>query len=194
MRPTRVARKRTVAWAKDEPFGVEFAEIEIRAGCLTAGGVAVGSSPVAYRLDYQLETGAGFVTSRLRATSRGEGWRRELDLSRDRRGAWSIATQEEGAVDLPAVGGDAISLAEALDCDLGLSPLTNTLPILRHALLRAGGPIDLTMAWVAVPALTVQTDRQRYRTCVRRPTITSFATKRSTAASPPTSRSMPTAS
>jgi hypothetical protein len=27
----------------------------------------------------------------------------------------------------------------------------------------AGGPIDFTMAWVAVPALTVRPDGQRYR-------------------------------
>jgi hypothetical protein len=163
MNPTPVASKRTVAWAKDEPYGVEFAEIEIGADRLAARGVAIGSSPLPYRLDYQLETGAQFVTSRLHVTSRGEGWRRELDLSRDGRGAWIIATREDGGVALPTIGGDAISLVEVLDCDLGLSPLTNTMPILRHALLNAGGPIELTMAWVAVPALTVQTDRQRYR-------------------------------
>ena len=155
--------KRPVAWAKDEPFGVEFAEIEFGADRLEARGVAIGSAPLPYRLDYQLETGAEFVTSRLYVSSRGEGWRRELDLSRDRRVAWSVATEEEGAVEFPVVGGDELSLAEALDCDLGLSPLTNTMPILRHGLLDAGGPIELTMAWVAVPALTVQADGQRYR-------------------------------
>ena len=37
------------------------------------------------------------------------------------------------------------------------------MPILRHGLLRSGGPIELTMAWVAVPALAVHTDEQRYR-------------------------------
>ena len=54
-------------------------------------------------------------------------------------------------------------LSAALDCDLGLSPVTNMMPILRHGLLRSGGPVELTMAWVAVPALTVQPDGQRYR-------------------------------
>jgi uncharacterized protein len=151
MKPTPMARNRTVAWAKDEPFGVEFAEIEVGADRLAARGVAIGSAPLAYRLDHQLETGAGFVTSWLHVTSRGEGWRRSLDLSRDRGGAWSIATEEEGTVNLPAVGGDATSLAEVLDCDLGLSPLTNMMPILRHGLLTAGGPIELTMAWWPCP-------------------------------------------
>lgn len=47
---------------KDEPFGVEFAEIEIAEKHLTASGVAIGTGPVPYRLDYELETTKGFVT------------------------------------------------------------------------------------------------------------------------------------
>ncbi len=159
MRPV----SRAVAWVKDDPFGVEFAEIDITEENLTASGVAVGTAPLPYRLDYELETRAGFVTARLRGTTRGEGWRRELDLRHDRDGAWSIAVDEDGAVDLPPAGGDVGRLADALDCDLGLSPVTNMMPILRHGLLDGGGPIEFTMAWVTVPALTVQPDGQRYR-------------------------------
>ena len=77
------AAKRAVAWAKDDPFGVEFAEIALAPEHLTAEGVAIGTGPIPYRLDYTLETASGFVTSRLRVNSRGEGWRRTLDLSRD---------------------------------------------------------------------------------------------------------------
>jgi uncharacterized protein len=155
--------RRAVAWVKDEPFGVEFAEIDIGRDHLRARGIAVGSAPVPYRLDYELETATGFVTSRLRVISRGEGWRRDLDLRRDAGGVWSIAADEEGRLDLPPAGGDASRLAGALDCDLGLSPLTNMMPILRHGFLHGGGPIDFTMAWVAVPALAVHADGQRYR-------------------------------
>lgn len=54
------------------------------------------------------------------------------------------------------------ALVDALDCDLGLSPVTNMMPILRHSLLHRGGPIEFTMAWVEVPALTVHADGQRY--------------------------------
>ena len=50
----------------------------------------------------------------------------------------------------------------ALDCDLGFSPLTNTMPILRHGLHRGGAPVDLIMAWVSVPDLAVHPMRQRY--------------------------------
>ncbi|HEY8201917.1 MAG TPA: putative glycolipid-binding domain-containing protein, partial [Actinomycetota bacterium] len=45
---------------------------------------------------------------------------------------------------------------------LALSPLTNTMPILRHNLHRGGGPIDFLMAWVSVPDLTVHPSAQRY--------------------------------
>lgn len=155
--------RRAVAWIKDDPFGVEFAEIGVADGRMTASGVAIGSAPPPYRLDYELATGREFVTTRLRVTSRGDGWLRELDLRRDPDGAWSIAAMQEGDVDLPPAGGDTAGLADALDCDLGLSPVTNMMPILRHGLLDPGGPIELTMAWVAVPALAVQADGQRYR-------------------------------
>lgn len=103
------------------------------------------------------------MTVRLRATSRGEGWRRELDLRRAADGSWTVAVDEEGHPELPAAGGDTAGLAGALDCDLRLSPVTNMMPMLRHGLLDGGGPIDFTMAWVAAPALSVQPDRQRYR-------------------------------
>ena len=155
--------RRAVAWVKDEPLGVEFAEIAIARAHLTATGVAVGTAPLPYRLDYELETGTGFVTARMRVTSRGEGWRRELDLRRDENGLWSVAANEEGDVDLPPAGGDTTRFADALDCDLALSPVTNMMPVLRHHLLRGGGPFELTVAWVAVPALAVQADAQRYR-------------------------------
>ncbi|MGH2716034.1 MAG: putative glycolipid-binding domain-containing protein, partial [Thermoleophilaceae bacterium] len=157
------ATRRAPAWVKDDPFGVEFAEIDIGAEQMTASGVAIGIAPLPYRLEYELETRTGFVTSRLRVTSRGEGWRRNLDLRRDTDGVWSAAADEEGQLGLPPPGGEIASLAGALDCDLGLSPVTNMMPILRHGLLDGGGPIEFTMAWVAVPALAVQADGQRYR-------------------------------
>jgi uncharacterized protein len=155
--------RRAVAWVKDAPFGVEFAEIAIAEEHMSAHGVAIGAGPVPYRLDYELQTTKGFVTVGLRATSRGEGWRRDLDLRRDADGSWTVAAEEKGHLDLPPAGGDTGGLAGALDCDLGLSPVTNMMPILRHGLLDAGGPVEFTMAWVAVPALAVQPDGQRYR-------------------------------
>jgi hypothetical protein len=147
---------------KDDPFGVEFAEIALAARHLSADGVAIGTGPVPYRLDYTLELAVGFVTSRLRVSARGEGWHRRLELRRQPDGAWSVSSEEEGHADLPPAGGDPAALAGAIDCDLGLSPVTNLAPILRHDLLAGGGPIELIVAWVSVPDLGVIEDRQRY--------------------------------
>jgi hypothetical protein len=155
-------RSRTLAWVKDDPFGVEFAEIQLAPDRLRAGGVAIGTRPMLYRLDYSVETAGGFVTSRLHVTSRGEGWRRTLDLRRSDAGVWSVVIEEDGEVDLPPGGGDPAALADALDCDLGLSPATNLMPILRHGLVAGGGGVELITAWVSVPDLSVRPDGQRY--------------------------------
>jgi hypothetical protein len=139
----------TVAWVKEDPWGAELVAASISSRTLSANGVAIGSDPAPYRLDYSLETADGFVTARLAVTARREGWQHELDLRRSADGKWSANTE------LP-------DLAEALDCDLGLSPLTNSMPVLRHGLLGSEGSIELVMAWVSVPDLTVVASRQRY--------------------------------
>jgi uncharacterized protein len=155
--PTRVA-----VWAKDERAGYEFAEIDLEPDRLSARGVAIGGDPVAYRLDYVLETGPRFVTTLLDVSSQGAGWSRRLVLHSDGAGAWTVDAETEGNSDLPAAGGDAAALTGALDCDLRLSPVTNLMPIMRHELLSAGGQVELTTAWVSVPGLAVEPDGQRY--------------------------------
>jgi hypothetical protein len=154
--------KRSIAWVKDDQQGAEFAEVMIIRRRLTAVGTAIGFSPVPYRLDYKLETRSGFVTSGLLVDARGEGWSRSLDLRRHLSGRWTARTRARGTVDMPAPGGDMPAFKDALDCDLALSPLTNTMPVLRHGLLTGGGPIDFLMAWVSVPDLAVHLSPQRY--------------------------------
>jgi len=147
-------------WAKDEPFGTELADVTIAAGALAATGVAVGIDPVPYRLEYELDTIEGYVTARLLVTAQGAGWRRAIDLQRAASGEWWCTTEAEGAIDLPSPGGDLAAVAGALDCDLALSPLTNSMPVLR--LHEGSGPVDFLMAWVSVPDLAVHASRQRY--------------------------------
>ena len=154
--------RRVVAWVKDDPFGVEFAEITLAPQHIAAQGVAIGARPIPYRLDYMLETSHGYLTSRLWATSSGEGWRRTLGLRRDTSVVWTIGAEEEGVIDLPSAGGNPATFTGALDCELGRSPVTNLMPILRHKLLAGGDPVELTMAWVSVPDLSVRADGQRY--------------------------------
>jgi hypothetical protein len=149
-------------WAGVDEWRAESAHVHPGRDRFTAAGVQLGVDPVPYRLDYRLETSAGWVTSTLDVTVVGTGWRRSLHLERGTDGVWSARHDTEGQSPLPDPGFDADALTGALDCDLGLSPLTNTMPILRLGLHRSGGSADLIMAWVSVPDLDVQRSPQRY--------------------------------
>jgi hypothetical protein len=150
-------------WRGLDGFGAEACELELEADRLRARGTQLGAEPVPYRLDYELQTEPGFATAHLHAVARGGGWERRLALRRDDGGSWSVEGGIDGELDLPPPGGDAGPFAEALDCDLGRSPLTNTLPVLRCGLLAADAePRDFVMAWVSVPDLGVHRSEQRY--------------------------------
>ncbi|GAA3068730.1 putative glycolipid-binding domain-containing protein [Streptosporangium carneum] len=150
---------RGLVWMKDE--GAEYAEVNLGTE-LTAVGVAIGTDPEPYRLEYTLRTLPGYVTELLSVRVHGADWHRALDLRRSAHGSWSCETKEEGRLEGPPPGGDMNVLNGALDCDLGLSPLTNTMPVLRHGLAECAGQVDLVMAWVRVPHLHVVRHPQRY--------------------------------
>ncbi|MDQ6715632.1 MAG: putative glycolipid-binding domain-containing protein, partial [Actinomycetota bacterium] len=76
-------------WAKDQPFGAELANLTLSGESLSATGVALGSEPCPYRLDYQLTTTEGYVTAQLIVRTEGPGWRRALVLQRAASGTWS---------------------------------------------------------------------------------------------------------
>ena len=131
---------------------------------------AHGSSTTAdYALTYRLATGPEWITRRLdvRVERTDGGWR-HLTLERDVGGRWSSRrTEGTAAGDPVTANAEHDALNGALDCDLGLCPLTNTMPVLRHRLMeasRAGETrrVDLTMAWVSVPELEVVASAQRY--------------------------------
>jgi hypothetical protein len=50
-------RSRCIGWSRAEALGSEFADVEIETDRISARGVAIGSTPALYRLDYELETG-----------------------------------------------------------------------------------------------------------------------------------------
>lgn len=165
----QLAAVRTLAWAGPDPVRVEAAHTRLGTDRLSARGTSTAAD---YVVDWVLETGAGWVTRSLSvrsrgsgwARSRGNGWARSLELGRDDGGGWSALRGQDGQ---PAERLDAAGLEGALDCDLGLCPFTNTMPVLRHDLVaaaRAGEPrsVELVMALVAVPELTLEVSPQRY--------------------------------
>jgi hypothetical protein len=180
-------RKRTIAWQGiDDENRHDVATVHLDRDRLTATGT---SRTPDYQLQYTLRTGPDWLTRSLEVRIAGTGWTRELALVRDTGGQWRSEGRAAGipvtAAGLPLVidGSswsatnetppgivDEPSLVGADDCDLGLCPVTNTMPMLRTVLgpaMAAGqqpGPeVDFVMAWVEVPSLRVIRSEQIYQ-------------------------------
>lgn len=151
-----------LTWEVVDNQGYETAWVTVAEGALTARGRAVGISPEPYWITYELRTGDAFVTRELTVVAESAEGVRTLALRRDDDGRWSVD------------GAPRPDLDGALDCDLGLCPLTNTMPVLRHGLHRPDGAEgtgptqapdverEFRMAWVSVPDLTVSPSAQTY--------------------------------
>jgi uncharacterized protein len=159
---------RALIWRALDGWRAEYAEVSISADRLLARGTQLGVDPLPYRVVYALDTAPGFATSRLTVDADGVHpergrWTRRLDLLRAPDGGWTVSADAKGDPGLPSPGGRKDALEGAIDCDLGFSPLTNTLPVLRRNLLEDGAePEDMLMAWISVPDLAVTRAAQRY--------------------------------
>jgi uncharacterized protein len=91
-------------WAKDEPFGTEVVDVTLSGSTLTASGLAIGTEPAPYRLEYQLVTAERYVTTRLAVQTAGSGWRRALVLERAASGVWTCTGHSEGDLDRSLAG------------------------------------------------------------------------------------------
>ena len=155
---------RLLVWRGLDEWRTEAAEVHLTEDGVGARGTQIGLDPLPYRLSYRLAAPERFVTRSLEIEVTGEGWRRELGLRHDGQGSWQCRGADRGEADaeLPAPGGDTAGLEDSLDCDLGLSPLTNFMPIRRHGLHRGPGEAEFVMAWVSVPDLALRASAQRY--------------------------------
>jgi hypothetical protein len=141
--------ERLLVWRGLDGWRADGAFVRIEDGRLSAHGTQFGAQP--YRLDYHLRTGKDFVTESLELSLLRGGSLKRLLLERSPEGSWTVDNQPVTEVE------------GALDCDLGLCPLTNTMPVLREGLLKPDAqPHEFVMAWVAVPDLTVHRSEQRY--------------------------------
>jgi hypothetical protein len=139
-----------------------------------ARGVVVAATPVPHTCRYELVTDEAWATVRLEVSAEGGGWLRTARLERAA-GRWRVTTAEQGDLDRALVAAgharsglpgteDPDRLADAVDVDLGSSPLFNTLPVRRLGLLKApaGTEHTIEVAWVLVPSLEVIAAPQRY--------------------------------
>lgn len=129
--------ERLAVWQGVDEWRLEVARVRFAGDSLAATGVQFATGEDPYRLQYSLLTRDGFVTSSLEIDVDGPGGTRSLQLTE-------------------------ADLGDALDCDLGLSPLTNLMPIRRDALHVREGSSEITVAWISVPELDVHAARQRY--------------------------------
>ncbi|MFF1634826.1 putative glycolipid-binding domain-containing protein [Leifsonia sp. NPDC058248] len=158
---------RHVEWVgDDDPERLEAATVTLAADRLDALGT---SRTTDYVTQWSLETGPGWVTTRLDIGVSGRGWSRRLALTRDAHGRWSSESHYsghpvyEGALMAAPGIRDPASLDGALDCDLALCPVTNSMPMLRLGVLDAATPeTRFVMAWVALPSLEVVRSDQVY--------------------------------
>ncbi|RIV36114.1 putative glycolipid-binding domain-containing protein [Micromonospora radicis] len=166
-------KPKSLLWTRIDTAGAEHALVDDGHG-LAAQGTQLSADPLPYTCRYQLMTDPQWVSVRLEVEVEGAGWRRSVRLERatDR---WRVTAAEQGDLDaaltaagrppagLPGVE-DPDRLADALDVDLGASPLFNTLPVrrLRLAEQAADTSYPISVAWVLVPSLTVLPTEQVY--------------------------------
>ncbi|MCT1450091.1 putative glycolipid-binding domain-containing protein [Corynebacterium sp. p3-SID1194] len=147
----------------DNPLIRNDAAIQFFGSGLTATGMQFGEG---YEARWELQATENWVTQSVSVTVEGDGWERSLNLVRSEQGIWSSETNEKGTQpsDLPSPGiAQSADLSAALDCDLGLCPLTNTMPIRRLGLLETQVPkTQLIMAWIDMPSLQVIASDQYY--------------------------------
>lgn len=135
-----------LAWNGTPDWRAEVCEVVLSDDGVAATGAQLGSAPAPYRAAYELEARHGWITRRLRVQVGGVG---SLELMHDGKGGWAGVP-------------NAADLHGALDCDLAFSPLTNLMPVRRHRLHEQPGAVDVAVAWVSLPDLTVHRSQQRY--------------------------------
>lgn len=164
---------RALLWRRIDTTGTDLAFVDDRRG-FVARGVVTAGDPLPHACRYELSTDERWASVRLEVTAEGAGWLRTARLERAA-GRWRVTTAEQGDLDaalrasgrapagLPGTE-EPERLTEALDVDLGGSPLTNTLPIRRLGLLSAppGTTHTIVAAWVLVPSLRVLPAQQTY--------------------------------
>lgn len=165
----------SITWQRVDLAGTEQTIFDTRNG-MSARGVMVAAGPLLPHIcRYRLVTDEHWATALLEVETEGAGWWRQVRLEHAA-GRWRVTAVEQGHLDraIGATGRSAAApipgcetpeqLTDALDVDLGYSPLFNTLPIRRLGLGSAtpGTAHRILVAWVDVPTLVVTAAEQTY--------------------------------
>ncbi len=110
---------------------------------------AATASHAAFSASYDLVTDDSGATKRLSLTVTLAQRERQLNIARDEENMWLVQDKQNRAMRLPYGG--------ALDVDVIYSPFFNALPIRRAGLYQHGASISLSVVYVRLPELTVET-------------------------------------
>lgn len=119
-----------------------------RAGWRVRGSVIAVADGLPLRVDYQLACSVEWRTQRVRVEMESGSERRSLRLT-VQDGRWLTPT------------GERADLRGCVDVDLGVTPMTNTLPI-RRLCLAVGESAPVVAAWARFPSLEVRPLEQLY--------------------------------
>lgn len=155
-----------VTWTSDDAARVESVRVQIGPRGVKASGGIVGaetSSHPAFSSSYDLAVDDEGVTRRLSLRSTTASGERELALKRDTEGFWLV---DDGR------GAQRLSFGGAVDVDVALSPLFNSIAIRRLSMNAVDVDLDLPVVYVALPELTVTGETEHYRAVAGRITST----------------------
>lgn len=146
-----------LTWQHEDGHGFEGTRLLLGAGgAFRALGRVVRADPDGdFTASYRLIVAEGGAVERLSVTSATAARERHLTINRTEDGYWLLDTGS---------GGTRTEFGGALDIDLALSALFNSLPIRRLDLHTEVGEHTLPMVFVSLPELEVELVEQRYRT------------------------------
>ena len=140
----------TILWHDRNTLGAERCILSsLEGGFRLAGTALCPTDGVPLQVAYTVDVDADWHTRQVVVHVDMPHHVADLTLSTDGAGTWWSQDQA-----LPGVAG-------CLDVDLSITPATNTLPI-RRLRQQPGEGVDIGVAWVAFPSLTIVRSEQRY--------------------------------
>lgn len=140
----------SMLWRRHDGTGLDRAVLERNAAGVRLSGTAllvVDNDP--FEIRYSVMTDGAGATTVVGAHVQGPGNDRRLALTSDGAGTWSVGDEP------------ILDLFGATDVDLGWTPATNTLPILRLG-LAVGESAQITVAMISFPEHEVERRTQTY--------------------------------
>jgi hypothetical protein len=141
----------TLGWEWTDRPGLETVSVRASGDAFLAEGeVLVALDGAWTRVSYQLRYDRSWRFESARLGARGVGAERTIEIRREADGGWTVDGTRRSDLDA------------CTDLDIMVTPFTNT-PPLRRLDLGAGESLELRVAWVRLPELTVAPVAQEYR-------------------------------